>query len=185
VDATTTLAIGIVVVVLCVMLVVFLLTVARRQQTQLIDRLDRIGGQSDGTVGIPEGAGSGAASAIAGTSEAVVLALSQRIAAVEGQLPGLADGLRGFVQLGNRLSLLESQMPSVQEALEKYTDAVQRSDKRVTERGRRSDKTRERQTAADAVSEMMPEIPAPVDPNANPGPNKRAGVLGQGARGRI
>ncbi len=169
---TMTLAIAIVVVVCGVMIIGFLVILVRRQQSQLIDAFKQHGLPPERAEDLPG-------------QDAIIRSLSERIAALEGRIPALAGQLESFTALTSRLASLEASMPSIQEAYEHYSDAINRADKRDTERARRVTKTRERKTGADAVNEMMPEVPAPVEQApTNNAPQKRAGVLGQGTRGR-
>jgi len=122
----------------------------------------------------------------------LIQSFSTRLAAAEGQLVQLVAGLQAVASLQSRVASLEVLMPSVQEAFEKYADQTARADKRNTERVRREDKTEERfQTAGDAAAGLLDVAggggnePLPAQPAASQNSKSRAGVLGQGGRGKF
>jgi len=122
----------------------------------------------------------------------LIQSFSTRLAAAEGQLVQLVAGLQAVASLQSRVAALEVLMPSVQEAFEKYADQTARADKRNTERLRRSDKEDAKfQTAGDAAAGLLDVAggggsePLPAQPAASPNSSPRAGILGQGGRGKF
>jgi len=110
--------------------------------------------------------------------------LSSRLAVAEGRIGAMAATLEGVHILQQRVASMETNMPAAQEAMEKYADSITRADKRDTERLRRFEKT-SGQTAGDAAAALTgaaEPTPEPAAPENNGG--KRAGILGQGGRGR-
>lgn len=114
---------------------------------------------------------------------------SARLAAAEGRLTAITAQLGGISALTLRLDGLESHMPSVQEAYEKYADQIGRADKRMTERQRRKEKT-DPQTAGEAAAQLasvagveagFPSASATA-PAAGNHSTKRPGVLGGAGR---
>lgn len=81
---------------------------------------------------------------------ATIGALSERISALEGQVPNLRAGIDGFAALAQRVTAVEAHMPGLQDAYETYADSLNRKDKRDTERERRAGKTAG-ETAAELV----------------------------------
>jgi len=145
----------------------FLLSVARRRQTQ-------VASPPDPTDLSP-----------------LIQTFSTRLAAAEGQVVNLVAGLQSIASLQARVGALEVLMPSVQEAFEKYADQTARADKRDTERVRRADQEEKKfQTAGDAAASLAGVVggggtePLPAQPAASQN-NGRAGVLGSGGRGKF
>jgi len=161
--------------VLIVVSALFLWTVARRRQSQVV---------------VAPGA---AADPPAPTDIApLIQTLSARLAAVEGQLVQQTAGLQAIATLQSRVAALEVLMPSVQEAFEKYADQTARADKRNTERLRRSEQEEEKfQTAGDAAAGLLDVAggggnePLPAQPAASQNSAARAGVIGSGGRGKF
>lgn len=121
----------------------------------------------------------------------LIQSFSTRLAAAEGQSVQLVAGLQAVASLQARVAALEVLMPSVQEAFEKYADQTARADKRNTERVRRADVEEKKfQTAGDAAAGLLDVAggggnePLPAQPAASQN-NGRAGVLGQGGRGKF
>jgi len=113
--------------------------------------------------------------------------LSSRLAVAEGRIGAMAATLEGVHVLQQRVASMETNMPAAQEAMEKYADSITRADKRDTERQRRFEKT-SGPTAGDAAAALTADVEAPTTP-LGPAPaenngGKRAGILGQGGRGR-
>lgn len=92
-----------------------------------------------------------------GVSDALIASLSQRLAATEGRLGTIAAQLEGIPQLQIRVASLETNMPSVQSAMEKYADVIHKADRRDTERARREDTAanKEQPTAGDAAAALI------------------------------
>lgn len=113
--------------------------------------------------------------------------LSSRLAVLEGRIGTIAATLEGVHILTQRVASIETNMPAAQEAMEKYADSITRADKRDTERQRRFDKT-QGTTAGEAAAALTSEVEAPTYPLGPTSPKnddgKRAGILGQGGRGR-
>lgn len=112
--------------------------------------------------------------------------ISSRLAVVEGRIGAIAATLEGVHILQQRVASMETNMPAAQEAMEKYADSITRADKRDTERLRRFEKT-SGQTAGDAAAALTADVEAPttpLGPTAENNGGKRAGILGQGGRGR-
>jgi len=121
--------------------------------------------------------------------DAVLSSMSQRLAATEGRLGQVAAELQAVSILNSRVAAIESNMPGMQEAYEKYSDSVNRADKRATERQRVELQSAEKsfQTAGDAAAALMGAdgaggTPTLTQPSA---PTERmAGLVGSGGRGR-
>ncbi len=111
--------------------------------------------------------------------------LSARLAVVEGRIGTIAATLEGVHILTQRVASIETNMPAAQEAMEKYADSITRADKRDTERLRRFEKT-SGQTAGEAAAALQGAASpdAETAPQNNETGGKRAGILGQGGRGR-
>jgi len=122
--------------------------------------------------------------------DTAIQSLSSRLAVLEGRIGTIAATLEGVHVLTQRVASIETNMPAAQEAMEKYADSITRADKRDTERQRRFEKT-SGQTAGEAaagqfgvVDEPAPTFPLGPDPKAKNNDTARAGILGQGGRGR-
>jgi len=151
---------------------VFLWLAARRRQTQ-------VGSQPapDPTPADPT------------TLDSLLSSMSQRLAATEGRLGAMAAELQQVAILNSRVAAIETNMPGMQEAYEKYSDSINRADKRATERARVETKTQGFQTAGEAAADLAGAagaggIPALTQPVAPKPTNKRAGLLGSGGRNR-
>jgi len=118
--------------------------------------------------------------------DTAIQSLSSRLAVLEGRIGTIAATLEGVHVLTQRVASIETNMPAAQEAMEKYADSITRADKRDTERQRRFEKT-SGQTAGDAAAALTgaatDEPARVVAPPENNG-GSRAGILGQGGRGR-
>lgn len=150
---------------------VFLWLAARRRQTQV------------GTEPAPH-----ATPADPTTLDSLLSSMSQRLAATEGRLGAMAAELQQVAILNSRVAAIETNMPGMQEAYEKYSDSINRADKRATERARVETKSQGFQTAGEAAS-LLGAVgnggePALTQPAAPPTNNKRAGLLGSGGRNR-
>jgi len=119
--------------------------------------------------------------------DTAIQSLSSRLAAIEGRIGAIAATLDGFHVLQQRVAAIETNMPALQEAYEKYADSISRADKRDTERQRRYEKV-QGQTAGDAAAALTSEAEAPTTPLGPASPinndGKRIGILGHGGRGR-
>jgi len=152
---------------------VFLWLAARRRQTQ---------------VGSPPAAE--ATPADPTTLDSLLSSMSQRLAATEGRLGAMAAELQQVAILNSRVAAIETNMPGMQEAYEKYSDSINRADKRATERARVETKSQGFQTAGEAASDLLGVAgtggdPASTQPAApQPTNNRRAGLLGSGGRNR-
>lgn len=154
---------------------------ASRQQTQVTGPV------------VPAGASAGI-EAIARVDESAFMLLSQRLAAVEGRLGPIAASLDAVAVLNQRVAAMEANMPSVQQAMEHYSDAINRADKRDTERARRTKKTsQDSQTAGEAAADLMgaPGAGGETPPLTQPGASTNngdkppmAGLYGSGGRNR-
>ncbi len=157
----------------CLALVaVFLWSVARRRQTEVTSPPAPIGSTPEPV-----------------NLDSLIQTFSQRLASVEGRVGSLAAGLEGLSVLQQRVAGIETHMPALQEAYEKYADQVYRADKRDTERTRVERKKESNQTAGEAAAVLsgaaggggnLPTQPAAPQNEST----KRAGVLGQGGRHR-
>jgi len=121
------------------------------------------------------------------TLDSLMQSMSQRLAAAEGRMGVIAAELQAVAILNQRVSAIEANMPNLQEAMEKYSDSVNRADKRATERARVETKTQGFQTAGEAAGLLgaagaggEPALTQPVAPTNN----RRAGLLGSGGRNR-
>lgn len=151
---------------------VFLWHLARRQQSQVIDT-------------VPAADRPPVDSLI---QDQAIQALSARLASVEGRIGVIAATLESVAVLNGRVAAIETNMPAVQEAYEKYADQISRADKRDTERARRNMKD-QGMSAGEAAAALTggagaggtpPTQPAPPQNNKTP----RPGVIGRGGRGR-
>jgi len=119
--------------------------------------------------------------------DTAIQSLSSRLAAIEGRIGAIAATLDGFHVLQQRVAAIETNMPALQEAYEKYADSINRADKRDTERLRRHEKM-QGQTAGEAAAALSSETEAPTTPLGPVSPinsdGKRIGILGHGGRGR-
>lgn len=118
--------------------------------------------------------------------DSALQSLSSRLAVIEGRIGTISATLEGVHVLQQRVAAMETNMPAAQEAMEKYADSITRADKRDTERVRRFEKTQGTtagEAAAALTSSATDEPARVVEPQNNNG-GKRAGILGQGGRGR-
>lgn len=171
-SASLQLALAVIPVAAVVLMAVFLWVFARRQQTGLV-------APPAPSVDPPDPLG----------MDALMTAISARLAAVEGRIGALAAGLEVVAVLTQRVAMMETNMPALQEAMEKYADQISRLDKRNTERVRRADADQSKndnQSAGQAAADLVGAAgggsdPSPTQPAA---PNPRIGVVGSGGRGR-
>lgn len=163
----------------CVALVglaLFLRYVPRRQQSQVARPQEQIETARLDT-------------AIADTA---IQALSSRLAGVEGRIGGLVAILEAIPVLQSRLAAMETHMPALQEAYEKYADQIGRADKRMTERARKNARDQQGDegiSAGDAAAALtgvaVAGAPLQMTPTVTPNNNQtRPGVLGGGGRSR-
>jgi len=119
--------------------------------------------------------------------------MSGRIAALEGTLGQIGASLALVAQLEQRIASIETNLPSLQEALTKYYDVIDRADKRSTERVRKQGVMQERErerTAGEAASEMLDGAGVTGGPAATqPAPSQnnngdRPWIRGSGGRAR-
>ena len=123
-----------------------------------------------------------------GIQDTAIQSLSARLAAIEGRIGGLAATLEGVPVLQQRMAAIETHMPALQEAYEKYADQISRADKRETERTRRNKKD-QGISAGEAAAALTGEADAggtlqPTQSASPPSNTSRAGILGQGGRNR-
>jgi len=123
------------------------------------------------------------------TLDSLLSSMSQRLAATEGRLGAMAAELQSVAILNQRIAAIETNMPGMQEAYEKYSDSINRADKRATERARVETKSQGFQTAGEAAGLLGAAgaggEPALTQPAASqPTNNKRPGLLGSGGRNR-
>jgi len=168
-------------IILTVILVIFLILQVRASR-RLHAVLLRAPVPSESAVAIPPEVG---------VSDALIASLSQRLAATEGRLGTIAAQLEGIPQLQTRVASLETLMPSVQSAMEKYADVIHKADRRDTERARREDTAanKEQPTAGEAAAALVavPGAGGETPPLTQPGAanNKSMPWLrGSGGRGR-
>ncbi len=124
------------------------------------------------------------------TEDDTIRALSNRLAAIEGTMPNLRQQIDTFQSLTGRVSALETEIPGLADAWERFSDSMDRKDKRDGERDRRG-KKKEVQLAGEAAQEFLGPlgsgtgVPGVTPPGAPPlnGPGvKRAGIVGKGRR---
>ena len=164
-------------------LFIFIFTILQLRDTRRLHRLLLSGvATSDSAVGVPPEVG---------VSDALISSLSQRLAATEGRLGTMAAQLEGIPQLQTRVASMETLMPSVQSAMEKYADVIHKAERRDTERHRREDTAanKEQPTAGEAAAALTAGSGAggETPPLTQPGPanNKPMPWLrGSGGRGR-
>jgi len=120
-----------------------------------------------------------------------IRALSSRLASLEGSMPNLRQQVDSIHALTGRVSNLETEIPGLADAWERFSDSMDRKDKRDSERDRRGGKKkREEITAAEAAQDFLgplgsgTAVPGPTSPGAAPNNGKRRGVVGGGGRGR-
>jgi len=122
------------------------------------------------------------------TLDSLLSSMSQRLAATEGRLGAMAAELQQVAILNSRVAAIETNMPGMQEAYEKYSDSINRADKRATERARVDTKSQGFQTAGEAAALIGAAgnggEPALTQPAAPQPTNKRPGLLGSGGRNR-
>jgi len=124
--------------------------------------------------------------------ESAIAILSGRVAALEGTLTQISASLGLVAVLEQRIASIEVNLPSMQEALTKYYDVIDRADKRSTERVRKQGVMQERErTAGETASDMLDGVgatggnPAATQPAPSQNDNgRRAGVVGSGGRNR-
>lgn len=118
--------------------------------------------------------------------DTAIQAMSARLASVEGRIGSIAATMEGVAVLTQRVAAIETNMPAVQEAYEKYADQIGRADKRDTERQRRWNKSAGDQSAGDAAAALTGAAgaaggtPSPTQPAAPPNSQARPGILGGG-----
>jgi len=106
-----------------------------------------------------------------------------RIGIVEGELAAMKSQMEQLGSLSVKVTNLEVQLPTIADAYEKYTSALDRLNKRQQTRDQRSAQRME--TAADANG-LLDGIPTAAEAQkilANNGeqqPNRRAGIVGRG-----
>lgn len=148
---------------------VFLYLGIRRQQSRHIDTPAPVAPSTVDTI----------------VTDSAIQAMSARLAGVEGQIATMAASLQGVAVLQQRVASIETNMPAVQEAYEKYADQIGRADKRDTERQRRYDKT-SGQSAGEAAAALTGAAgaaggtPSPTQPAAPTNSMPRPGILGGG-----
>lgn len=115
-----------------------------------------------------------------------IRALSSRLAALEGALPNLRQQVDTIHSLAGRVSTLETEIPGLADAWERFSDSMDRKDKRDGERDRRG-KKKETQLAGDAASEFLgplgsgtgaPGVTPPGVPPTKNGPSRN--IVGRG-----
>lgn len=159
-----------------VMAALFLYLAAGRRQSQVIDTVPPADRPAvDSTI-----------------QDNAIQAMSARLASVEGRIGVIAATLEGVTVLTGRVAAIETNMPAIQEAYERYADQIGRADKRDTERARRTMKD-QGMTAGEAAAALTgaagvggnPPPTQPAAPTKTNGPRQsRAGVIGRGGRGR-
>ncbi len=119
--------------------------------------------------------------------DTAIQAMSARLASVEGRIGTIAATMEGMAVLQQRVAAMETNMPALQDAYEKYADQISRADKRNTERQRRSEKS-QGQSAGEAAAALTgvaadgvtpPSIQAATSTNQL---QSRAGILGERRR---
>lgn len=111
--------------------------------------------------------------------------LSQRLAVLEGSVQPMQQVLDGYAALATRVAGIESALPAVIDAYDKFSQTTLNAEKRRDTRDRNSKKKGDdedgvsvEQAAAQMGMAGNPE-PAPVETASN---GKRAGVLGRGGK---
>ena len=118
-----------------------------------------------------------------------IRALSSRLASLEGSMPNLRQQVDSIHALTGRVSNLETEIPGLADAWERFSDSMDRKDKRDGERDRRG-KKKETVTAAEAAQDFLgplgsgTAVPGVTAPGAAPKNGKRRGIVGGGGRGR-
>ncbi len=108
--------------------------------------------------------------------------ISERLAAIEGEMPTIRVQMNGFAALTARMTAVEGTIPALLDQSEKFTDILDRKMKRDGERDRRGAKT-----AGDAASALMGMVPGDTDGAAPSAPSRKKklrGLVGQGGRVR-
>lgn len=125
------------------------------------------------------------------TDDDTIRALSNRLAAIEGTMPNLRQQIDTFQSLTGRVSALETEIPGLADAWERFSDSMDRKDKRDGERDRRG-KKRETQLAGEAAQEFLgplgsgtgaPGVTPPGVPPINNGPTRN--IVGKGRTKRV
>lgn len=127
--------------------------------------------------------------------DVVLQTMAARLGVVEADTRMIATQLASVNELQARMVALEAAMPSIQTAYESYADQISRTDKRDTERVRRTEKVAEKQealTAGEVAAEMTAIAGSePVQANGQDMSEDelkvaraRAGIVGSGGRGR-
>jgi len=171
---------GFVLVIPWLVMAIFFVTRGRRQQTGVV---------SD-TLSPAIAAVTTAVAPVHQPMDVVLAAMAARLGVVEADTRVIATQLNAVNELQVRLAAVESAIPAVQSAFESYADQISRTDKRDTERVRRTEKVQEKaeaKTAGEAAAEMMDgaqPLPAAAVPNEVADQRARAGVVGQGGRQR-
>jgi len=122
------------------------------------------------------------------TQDDTIRAFSQRLAAIEGTMPNLRQQIDSFQSIASRVSALETEIPGLADAWERFSDSMDRKDKRDNERGRRKEK-KEVQLAGDAAQEFLgplgsgtgvPAVTPAGAPPLNNGPTRN--IVGKGRK---
>jgi len=126
--------------------------------------------------------------------DVVLQTMAARLGVVEADTRMIATQLASVNELQARMVALEAAMPSIQTAYESYADQISRTDKRDTERVRRTEKIVEKQeamTAGEVAAEMTAIAGNEPTPNGAQlsedelkSARARAGIVGSGGRGR-
>jgi len=125
------------------------------------------------------------------TDDATIRNFSSRLAAVEGALPNLKSAIESFESLARRITALETEIPGLADAWERFSDSMDRKDKRDGERDRRGRK-KEVQLAGDAAQEFLgplgsgtgaPGVTPPGVPLSTNGPTRN--IVGKGRTKRL
>jgi len=127
--------------------------------------------------------------------DVVLQTMAARVGVVEADTRMIATQLASVNELQARMVALEAAMPSIQTAYESYADQIARTDKRDTERVRRTEKVAEKneaKTAGELAAEMTgiaqnESVPAngqEMSEDELKSARARAGVVGSGGRGR-
>lgn len=121
-------------------------------------------------------------------AEQMLHSISSRLGIVEGRVGSLAAAQELINGLNMRIAAIEANIPSVQDAMEKYSDSLNRISKRDLERERKEGKDIEKknQTAGQAAADLIGGTDGGSDPTPAQSvpPNNRYGVVGSGGRGR-
>jgi len=110
--------------------------------------------------------------------------LSQRLAVLEGSVQPMQQVLDGYAALATRVAGIESALPAVIDAYDKFAQTTLNAEKRRDTRERNSKKKGDDdeisvEAAAAQMGMASNADPAPVETQSN---GKRAGVLGRGGK---